>query len=287
MNRTIVSILCLISPFTFAEEPAVPPAAKVEVPAKVETPIAKEDVVTTETPAADLPDSDIAQKVSEASEAIGVLMAKSIQSMGINFDTDKIVQGFKEALQGHKKLKSEMECVEIVAHAQGAIFKEIASTNLKQTEEFLAKNKSASGVKELEANKLQYKVEKEGSGPVVEEKSTPLVRYVAKFLGETGDDVSKEENRINLDEEELIPGFRKALIGMKEGEKRTIFIHPDLAFKTKDYNRHTNSLLTFEIEVVKANAPAQQPIDSLSTLTPHGKGNPEIAHPFEDHKAVR
>ena len=259
MNRTILSILCLISPFAFAEEMAAPPA-------EVSQPT---------------PEAVTAQKVLEASEAIGILMGKSIQSMGINYDTDKIVQGIKDALHGHERWKSDTECMEIAAQGQAAAFKVIAAENLKKTEEFLAHNKTADGIKELEANKLQYKVEKEGSGPVVEEKGTPLIRYTAKFLDETVNE-SPEESRINLEEEELIPGFKKALIGMKEGEKRIVYIHPDLSFKTKEFNRHTNSLLTFEIEVMKANAPAEQPPE-----LPHDKGNPEIAHPFEEHKAVR
>ncbi len=270
MNRTIITLLCLISPFAFAEESAVPPV-EIEASSKAAR------------------DAEITQKVLEASKAVGVLMAKSIQSTGMNYDTDKIVQGFKDTLQGNETLTSD-KCMEIVAHAQEAVFKKLASENLKKTEDFLAQNKSIAGIKEIEANKLQYKVEKEGSGPAVEEKNTPLVRYTAKFLDEIVDDSSKEEIRINLEEEELVPGFKRALIGMKEGEKRTVYIHPDLSFKTQDFNRFTNSLLTFEIEVVKANAPAQQPIDSLSNLpTNQGnfRGNPEIASPLEDRKDIR
>jgi peptidylprolyl isomerase len=285
MNRTIVSILCLISPFIFAEETALPPVAapKVEAPAKVETPQA---VAETEAPEinSEISEASTAQKVLEASEAIGALMAKSIQTLGINYDSEKLVEGFKNALQGHDKLKSEMEYVEIIAQAQEAVFKEMAAENLKKTEEFLTQNKAVEGIKELEANKLQYKVEKEGTGPVVDENSAPIIRYTVKFLDEAIEEPAKDESRINLREEELIVGFKKALIGMKEGEKRIVYIHPDLAFKTKDYTRHTNSLLTFEIEVVKADAPAEQPIETPPN-TP--KVNPEVAFPFDDSKVVR
>jgi peptidylprolyl isomerase len=285
MNKTIVSILCLISPFIFAQETALPTVAtpKVEAPAKVET---LQAVAESQAPEinSEITEVTTAQKVLEASEAIGVLMAKSIQTLGINYDTDKIVNGFRDALKGRDKLKSEMEYVEIVAHAQEAVFKEMAAENLKKTEDFFAQNKTAEGIKELEANKLQYKVAKEGTGPVVDENSAPIIRYTAKFLDETIEEPAKEESRINLREDELIVGFKKALIGMKEGEKRIVYIHPDLAFKTKDYNRHTNSLLTFEIEVVKADALAEQPIETPPN-TP--KVNPEVAFPFDDSKVVR
>lgn len=281
MNRTIVSILCLVSAFTFAEETAIPPVES----AKVEAPEIANAAVKTEALApAGSPEAGTAQKVLEASEAIGHLMAKSIQTLGINCDTDKIVQGFKDALQGRDKLKSEMEYVEIIAHAQEAVFKEMAVENLKKTEEFLSQNKSAVGIKEIEANKLQYKIDKEGNGPIVDENCAPIIRYAAKFLDEAIEEPAKDESRINLREDELIVGFKKALIGMKEGETRTVYIHPDLAFKTKDYNRHTNSLLTFEIEIVKADAPAEQPIETPPN-TP--KVNPEVAFPFDDSKVVR
>lgn len=266
MNRSIIALLCLVSPLAFAEEAVLPPVAEVEAPA------------------VEFSEASTAQKVLEASEAFGVLMAKSIQTFGINYDTDKVVQGFKDGLQGKEKFKSRMECAQVMMCAQEAVFKELAAENLKKTEAFLDQNKSAEGIKELEANKLQYKVEKEGTGPVVDENSTPIIRYTAKFLDEPVEESAKDESRINLREDELIVGFKKALIGMKEGEKRIVYIHPDLAFKNKEYNRHTNSVLTYEIEVVKADAPAEQPIE-ISPNTP--KINPEVAFPFDDAKVVR
>jgi|GEM_PF-682050 len=281
MNGTIIAILCLLSPLAFAEETVVPPVAQQAVVEAATPALADTSVLDT----TEFPEASTAQKVLEASEAFGVLMAKSIQTFGINYDTDKVVQGFKDALQGKEKLKSDVECAEIILHAQQAVFKELAASNLKRTEAFLDQNKSTEGIKELETNKLQYKVEKEGTGAVVDENSTPIIRYTAKFLDDPVEMSAKDESRFNLREDEfIIAGFKKALIGMKEGEKRTVYIHPDLAFKNKEYNRHTNSLLTYEIEVVKADAPAEQPIDTLPN-TP--KINPEVASPFDNAKVVR
>ncbi len=274
MNRTIISILSLVSAFTYAEEPIAPLA---EV-----APVALAETVVPE-----LTKGEISQKVLEASEALGVLMAKSIPALDLKFDTEKVVQGFKDALQGHEKLKTQMECVQVVVAAQEAVFKQTAVENLKKTEEFLAKNKSVAGVQELEANKLQYRIEQEGSGPAIESTSTPIIRYTVKFFDEAADEVSPDENRIDLSEEDLFPGFKKGLLGMKEGEKRVVYIHPDLGFPTKEYNRHTNSLLTCEIEVLQTNAPAEKPLDAFSSTHPHAKNNPEIAQPLEEHKAVR
>lgn len=273
MNRTIISILCLISPFAFAEEPAAPvgtPAATSETTIAVES----------SAPATKTPD------VAKISQALGQLMGKNLDSMGVKFDIAKVIEGLRDASMGRDPMMTEAECIEAITAVHKAHFEEIAAENLKKAEEFLTKNQTVAGVKDLEPGKVQYKVEKEGSGPVVDDKSAPLVRYTGKFIDGTAFESSREEDRIDLAEEELIPGFRKGLIGMKEGEKRTVYIHPEMGYGAKDYHLPPNSLLTFEIEVIKADSPIEKPLDSLSTM-PHAKGNPEIAQPFENTKAVR
>jgi peptidylprolyl isomerase len=56
---------------------------------------------------------------------------------------------------------------------------------------------------------------------------------------------------------------------MREGEKRTVFIHPELAYGTNGY-LPPNSLLTFEVEIVKANSEIKDEAEDSKT-------NPEIA----------
>jgi peptidylprolyl isomerase len=268
MKRIIITIFCLSS--AFAEEPVAP---AIPVVAAVEEPAVKDAV---------------AQQVLDASEAFGKLTAiqlKSMESVGIKFNADVAIQAFKDAMQGSSELKPQIEYIEVLANVSKTALEETSAENLKQAEEFLAQNKNQPGVKELEANRLQYKIEKEGTGPAVEETSTPLVRYTGSLMGDS--ETSVEENRIDMTEDEamLIPGFKKALIGMKEGEKRIAYIHPGLGFHNRKLDPKANKLITYEIEVLKANMPAEQPLDSLSPS--HVKGNPEIALPFEETKAVR
>ncbi len=49
--------------------------------------------------------------------------------------------------------------------------------------------------------------------------------------------------------------MKLGLLGMKEGEKRTLYIHPELGFGTAD-TFFPNSLLVIEVEVVQADGPA-------------------------------
>lgn len=222
--------------------------------------------------------------VAKLSEAFGHLLGKNLDSMGMKFDIAKVIQGLKDANEGKTAPMTEMECVQAITAAQEVAFKETSSENLKEAEAFLATNKTSQGIQTLEEGKLQYKITQEGKGAVVEATSTPLIRYTGKFLNGSVFGASKEDEIVHL--EETIPGFSKGLVGMKEGEKRTLFIHPELGYGTHGY-LPPNSLLTFEIELVQANAPHAEALDSLSPITPKAKGSPEIASPFEEPKVIR
>jgi peptidylprolyl isomerase len=249
IKRLAFSVLCMVSTLVFAEEE------------KVEKPV----------------------DISKVSEAFGHLIGKNLDSMGLKLDIAKVIKGLQDANEGRDSPMTELEYVEAVTSVQEAAFREATVENLKKADDFLAKNSKAENVKVIEPGKLQYLIEQEGTGSVVEEGCSPLIRYTGKFLDGTIFGASKEDELVNLDE--TIPGFSKGLLGMREGEKRMLYIHPDLGYGTSGYIP-PNSLLMFEIEIVKANAPQTETIDSLST-SPSPHGNPEIAHPLQEQKAVR
>ncbi len=56
--------------------------------------------------------------------------------------------------------------------------------------------------------------------------------------------------------DQTIQGFNLGIAGMKEGEKRRLFVHPELGYGTTGH-LPPNSLLIFDIEVVKADNSAQ------------------------------
>lgn len=222
--------------------------------------------------------------ISKISEAFGHLIGKNIESLGFKFDIAQLIKGLQDATLGKQSPMTEVECVKAISDAQEAIYKEQAKENLAKAENFLAKNQKEKDVVSTENNKLQYRIDKAGEGAVVEEHASPLIRYVGKFIDGNSFDSSKEDAVISLDE--TIPGFTKGLLGMKEGEKRTLFIHPDLAYGTSGH-LPPNSLITFEVEVVKANAPQSEPLDSFSSTHAKEKINPEVATPLDEQKAIR
>ena len=220
--------------------------------------------------------------LAKVSEAFGHLIGKNIETLGIKFDVQKIVKGLQDASNGKTSPMTEMECVQAISAAQEAHFKKQASENLKKAEDFLSKQSSTEGIKSIEEGKLQYKIEKEGEGAEIEAHASPLIRYTGKFLDGNVFGASKEDEMVPLDE--TIPGLSKGLIGMKEGEKRTLYIHPELAYGTTG-SLPPNSLLTFEVECVKASTPQIQDTDSLSNTK--AKNNAEIATPSASHEVLR
>lgn len=200
------------------------------------------------------------QENSKISEAFGHLIGKNIDAIGVEFDVELLVKGLRDAVNGKSSPMSETECIEAIAKVQEKTFKETAQKNLQMAETFLKGNAKNKNVVVLEEGKLQYKVEKKGQGNAVEAHCSPIIRYTGKYLDGSIFGQSKQDERISLDE--TIRGFQKGLVGMKEGEKRTLYIHPEYGYGTQGL-LPPNSLLSFEIEIVKADAPLEEPPSSL------------------------
>lgn len=221
--------------------------------------------------------------IAKISEAFGHLLGKNLDSMGMKFDIAKVIKGLEDASEGKAAPMTEMECVQAISAVQENIYKETAAENLKEAEEFLAHNKIEEGVHSLEEGKLQYKITHEGNGEAVDQNSSPLIKYVGKFLSGAIFGESKEEEIVLIDE--TLPAFSKGIIGMKTGEKRTLYIHPELGYGTEG-DLPPNSLLMFDVEIVQANAPHTEALDAL-TPSHKSRGNPEIASPFEEPRVIR
>lgn len=212
-------------------------------------------------------------EIQKISEAFGHLMGKNLETIGVHFDIGAVIKGLQDATAGKDSPMTELECIEAITEAQETSFMKEAEENLSLAEKFLQNNGSLEGIISLEGGKVQYKIDKAGSGEALQESSSPLIRYTGRFLDGQIFGESAEDEPVFL--EELIPGLKAALIGMKEGEKRTVYIHPDKAYGLKG-SLPPNSLLQFEIEVIKTTPPMMEEpsSDSQESLI-----NPEIASP--------
>ncbi len=130
----------------------------------------------------------------------------------------------------------------------------MSSNNLKTANDFMTKNSQATGIVEIVPGKLQYSTIKEGTGAAVEAHSSPKIHYTGKYQDGTVFGTSEEMGGpITIPLDQTIPGFSKGIVGMKEGEKRRLYVHPDLGYGTTG-QLPPNELLIFDIEVIKANS---------------------------------
>lgn len=193
--------------------------------------------------------------VKAISEAFGHFIGRNLKNSGINFDIDALVKGLRDGVAGKAAPMSDQDYEVKMTQLQEKALKQLSEKNLASANDYLAKNKSESGVKEIEPNKLQYMILTEGSGPVVTEHATPQIHYTGKFQDGSVFGSSEESGGpITIPLDQTIPGFSRGIAGMKEGEKRRLFVHPDLAYGTAGH-LPPNSLLIFDIEVVKAVSP--------------------------------
>ncbi len=210
-------------------------------------------------------------EIARISEAFGHVISKNLENIGVKFDMAQVIKGLQDAVAGKEAPMTEVECIQAISAVQEKVFKELCTENLKRAESFLADNSKTEGIVALEEGRVQYKIQEVGNGAEVESHFSPLIKYTGKYLDGGVFGASKEEETISLDE--IIPGLKAGLVGMKEGEKRTVYIHPELAYGTNGY-LPPNSLLTFEVEIVKANAPVQE---AKEGETPKALENHEIA----------
>lgn len=203
--------------------------------------------------------------MKKLSEAFGHFIGRNLQSPGLSFDLDSIIKGIREGSAGQPSPLNEKEYEEMMSAVQEKAFKEMSATNLKSANDFMDKNQKETGILEVVPGKLQYTIIKEGTGPTVEPHSSPKINYTGKYQDGTVFGTSEEMGGpITIPLDQTIPGFSKGILGMKEGEKRRLFVHPDLGYGTSG-QLPPNELLIFDIEVVKSNAEAEKAKGSAKT----------------------
>lgn len=193
------------------------------------------------------------------SKSIGHVIAKQFEQPGFSFNFDKVMEGMREERNGIASPLSESELEQALSLVQEKIFEKMSSDNLDKANHFLKNNKTKKGIVAVD-EKLQYEVTQAGTGETVKGTNTPLIHYKGKLLDGTEFGNSYDLGQpVPLPLEQTIQGFSKGIAGMQEGEKRTLFIHPDLGYGTVGH-LPPNSLLIFEVEVVKASSETEETV---------------------------
>lgn len=190
--------------------------------------------------------------MDKLSEALGHLLYNQLSSSEFGINLDRVIEGLKKAQKGEASPMTTEEYEKAFASLQQQMTSKKAETNLAQANDFLEKNARKEGIECLLPG-LQFSVTEKGSGKVVSEGATPVLHYTGRFIDGTVFSTSVGSEPLSLPLTQTIEGFRKGIVGMKEGEKRTLYIHPDLAYGTQNNpSIPPNSLLIFEIEIIQA-----------------------------------
>ncbi|WP_267221765.1 FKBP-type peptidyl-prolyl cis-trans isomerase [Dyella silvae] len=199
---------------------------------------------------------------TKASYVVGWDLASSLPPLvREEVDPATVARALQSALSGQKPTMSEAEAKQVrdafVANLQAkakAEYAQVSSKNKTEGDAFLAKNKTAAGVKST-ASGLQYQVLSQGTGARPGPNDTVQVNYVGSFVnGEVFDDSAKHEGggAASIPLAGVIPGFREGIQLMQVGGHYKFFIPANIAYGAQPQNGFPpNATIIFDVTLVK------------------------------------
>ena len=197
--------------------------------------------------------------MDKVSYALGIGIGRQLASMGAeSLNIDDFAQAVKDAIAGKLQL-GEQEAQELVqnffaeqeAKAQAAAA-EKGKVAKEAGEKFLAENgKKKPGVVTLPSG-VQYKVIKEGNGPMPKDTSMVKVNYEGKTIdGKVFDSSFKRGQAVDLRANQVIKGWTEALVHMPAGSVWEVYIPQQLAYGEREQGQiKPFSVLIFKIELI-------------------------------------
>lgn len=215
----------------------------------------------------------------KASYAIGLNIGKSMRKDSVDVDPSILLRGMKDGLADAKPLLTDDEAKAAMTALQADLkakheqkVEAEAETNKKESDAFLAENKTKEGVVTLPSG-LEYKVLVEGTGPKPTAADTVMCNYKGTFLDNTEFDSSYKRGKpATFPVTGIIKGWTEALQLMPVGSKWQLFIPPDLAYGPAGRpGIAPNATLVFEVELlsIQPKAEMQAPPNPAPKPTPN------------------
>ena len=218
----------------------------------------------------------LSDEKSKVSYAIGLRIGTGWKQNGIDVDDTLVLRGLQDAQSGATPLLSDDEVKTTLTQFQKtmqqkamALRAEQGLKNKTEGEAFLATNKNNPGVITL-PDGLQYKVIKDGDGPIPTSTSTVTVNYRGTFINGTEFDSSaKTGHPVTFPVTGVIKGWTEALQLMKTGAKWQLYVPSTLGYGEQG-NRAIpgNSVLVFDVELLSIQAPKPAPLNPTSQNPP-------------------
>lgn len=194
------------------------------------------------------------------SYALGMRMGGNLKKQEVPIDPAIMARGLRDGLSGAKPLLTDEEAQAAITQVQNDMrqkqqekMKVAGASNKKDGEAFLAANKSKDGVKTLPSG-LQYKIEKEGTGPKPTASDSVTANYRGTLINGTEfDSTAKHGGQpATFPVSGVIKGWTEALQLMPVGSKWQLFIPSDLAYGDRGAGPDIgpDSTLIFDVELV-------------------------------------
>lgn len=217
----------------------------------------------------------------KASYALGLNIGEGLKKESEDLDAAVVQRGMQDALAGNKPLMTDEEAKSAwttfqvnMRKKQQEKLQELAETNKKESDTFLAENKAKEGVVALPSG-LQYKIVTQGTGPKPTATDTVVCNYKGTLIDGTVFDSSYNRGPAHDQVEPatfpvngVIKGWTEALQLMPVGSKWQLFVPPDLAYGAQG-NRGIapNSTLIFDVELISIK-PGEPPKDAAQPANP-------------------
>lgn len=194
------------------------------------------------------------------SYVVGMQIGGSLANIKDEIDLAVVSRAMQAALDGSEPALTPEEAMAVqqafqqkMQAKQAAKMQEMATKNKAEGEAFLAKNKTAAGVKSTESG-LQYQVITEGTGAKPAATDTVKVHYVGTLLDGTKFDSSIDRGQpAQFALNAVIPGWTEGLQLMSVGSKYTLWIPSELGYGDRGTPGPIgpNATLKFEVELLE------------------------------------
>ena len=198
----------------------------------------------------------------------------------VDINPDVLAAGLKDALAGKPQLTPD-QVKDVMAQFEKDMEqkqKQAGEKNKTEGAKFLEENKKKDGVKTT-ASGLQYKVEKEGTGPQPKGTDMVTVNYRGTLIDGTEFDSSyKRGQPATFPLNGVIKGWTEGLQLMKKGGKSQFFVPSNLAYGERAVGPDiaANATLIFEVELLDVKPP---PTPAPPASAPAAQGSPKATPP--------
>lgn len=205
-------------------------------------------------------------KISSESDSVsyyvGLFYGKQLKGSGLEtLSVDAMAKGLHEAFYNDSIKITQEDLSQKLQMYFMKFQKRLSDKNLKEGEEFLAKNRTKPGIQTTPSG-LQYQVVKEGTGPMPDSSSLVSVHYTLYHVDGKKIESSIGREPAKFKVTQVIPGWTEALMKMKVGSKWKLFVPANLGYGERvgrGSDLKPNEALVFDVELLNIEKEPAQP----------------------------